>query len=118
VLGDVVSAARDLLAGGHGPAESAHANLPIQPMGQVLTRYHVLLDVLDRPGVLASVAGALAEEGVSVSTVRQEGGRSDATLVLVTHTATDATLARAVARLGELPAVRKVTSVMRVAEEQ
>lgn len=118
VLGDVVSAARDLVAGGHGPAESAHAGLPVQPMGEAPTRYHICLDVTDRPGVLAAIAGAFAEAGVSIATVRQEGGSDDATLVLVTHTAPDAALARTVARLGELPAVRKVTSVMRVAEEQ
>ncbi|HET8588377.1 MAG TPA: ACT domain-containing protein, partial [Nakamurella sp.] len=102
---------------GRGPRESAFAGLPLQPMGQVPTRYHICLDVLDRPGVLATVAGACAEDGVSISTVRQEGRGDDATLVLVTHTATDSALARTVSRLGDLPAVRKVTSVMRVAEE-
>ena len=117
VLGDVVAAARHLVSGGRGPAVSAYAGLPVQPMGQVPTRYHICLDVLDRPGVLASVAGAFAEDGVSISTVRQEGRGDDATLVLVTHVAPDAALARTVARLGEQPAVRKVTSVMRVAEE-
>lgn len=117
VLGDVVAAARNLVAGGHGPRESAYAGLPVQPMGQVPTRYHICLDVLDRPGVLATVAGAFADAGVSISTVRQEGRGDDATLVLVTHVAADSALARTVGRLGELPAVRKVTSVMRVAEE-
>ncbi len=117
VLGDVVAAARNLIAGGHGPRESAYAGLPVQPMGEVPTRYHIRLDVLDRPGVLATVAGAFAEAGVSISTVRQEGRGDDATLVLVTHVAADAALARTVEGLGGLPAVRKVTSVMRVAEE-
>lgn len=118
VLGDVVTAARNLVVGGRGPAESAHAGLAVQPMGQVPTRYHICLDVADRPGVLASVANAFAEEGVSISTVRQEGGDSEVALVLVTHVAPDAALAHTVQRLGDLPAVRKVTSVMRVAEEQ
>ncbi|MBN9609509.1 MAG: homoserine dehydrogenase [Actinobacteria bacterium 69-20] len=117
VLGDVVTAARDIVAGGRGPAESAHADLAVRPMGEVPTRYHVCLDVEDRPGVLAAVSGALAANGISISTVRQEGGGADATLVLVTHMAPDAVLAATVARLSELPAVRKVTSVMRVAEE-
>jgi homoserine dehydrogenase len=117
VLGDVVAAARNLVAGGHGPRESAYAGLAVQPMGQVPTRYHISLDVLDRPGVLAAVAGAFAEDGVSISTVRQQGSGDDATLVLVTHVAPDAALARTVSRLEALPAVRKVTSVMRVAEE-
>jgi homoserine dehydrogenase len=51
---------------------------------------------------------------VSISTVRQEGRSEDATLVVVTHTATDAALAATVAALRELPIVRDVVSVMRV----
>jgi homoserine dehydrogenase len=46
--------------------------------------------------------------------VWQEGRGSAATLVLVTHTAPDAALARTVARLDALPFVRRTTSVMRV----
>ena len=42
-------------------------------MGQVLSRYHISLDVDDKAGVLAAVATAFAEAGVSISTVRQEG---------------------------------------------
>ena len=61
------------------------------------TRYHICLDVEDRSGVLAAVAGAFADAGVSISTVRQEGHGDDATLVLVTHTAPDESLARTVA---------------------
>ncbi len=114
VLGDLVAVARNRIAGGRGPRESAYAALPIQPMGEVLTRYHISLDVDDRAGVLAAVAGAFAEAGVSISTVRQEGRGDDASLVVVTHGAPDAALAGTVARLAELDSVHRVTSVMRV----
>ncbi len=36
------------------------------------TRYHISLDVADRPGVLAQVATAFAEHDVSIETVRQQ----------------------------------------------
>lgn len=114
VLGDLVAVARNRVAGGHGPRESAYADLPVQPMGMVPTRYHVSLDVDDRTGVLAAVASAFAEAGVSISTVRQEGTGQDAELVVVTHVAPDAALAATVRKLSELPAVHRVTSVMRV----
>ncbi len=117
VLGDLVAVARNRIAGGRGPRESAYAALPIQPMGEVLSRYHISLDVDDRAGVLAVVAGAFAEAGVSLSTVRQEGRDADASLVVVTHSAPDAALAGTVARLAELDAVHRVTSVMRVMGE-
>ena len=62
-------------------------------MGETLTRYHVAIDVDDRAGVLAAVATAFAEHGVSIQTVRQEGRGDDAQLVVVSHEATDAQLA-------------------------
>lgn len=42
-------------------------------MGEVVTRYHISLDVADKPGVLAQVATVFAEHGVSIDTVRQQG---------------------------------------------
>lgn len=104
VLGDVISVARNRVAGGRGPGESAYADLPVRPMGEVLTRYHISLDVADRPGVLAQVATVFAAHGVSIETVRQQQhpardgdtgtttGR--AALVVVTHTAPDAAPSR------------------------
>src|SRR3954471_10119338 len=114
VLGDLVAVARHRAGGGLGPGESAYADLPVRPMGETLTRYHVSLDVDDRPGVLAAVAIEFARHGVSIQTVRQEGHADDAVLVLVTHTARDAALAATVEQLRSLEIVRDVTSVMRV----
>jgi len=133
VLGDVISVARNRVAGGRGPGESAYADLPVRPMGQVPTRYYISLDVADRPGVLAAVAQVFADHGVSIETVRQQqldraageevpggggangpsGGRR-AALVVVTHTAPDAALAATVEALAALEIVEGVQSVMRV----
>ena len=55
-------------------------------MGETITRYHVSIDVDDKPGVLAAVAELFAEHDVSIQTVRQEGRGDDAQLVVVTHT--------------------------------
>jgi homoserine dehydrogenase len=114
VLGDLVAVARNRLAGAAGPGTTGYAGLPVRPMDQTPTRYHVSLDVADRPGVLATVAQEFARHGVSISTVRQDGHGDAATLVIVTHTAPDAALAATVAALREMPAVRAVTSVLRV----
>jgi homoserine dehydrogenase len=114
VLGDVVTVARNVLAGKRGAGESAYADRAVLPMGETLTRYHVAIDVDDKAGVLAAVALAFAEHGVSIQTVRQEGRDDDAQLVVVSHTATDAQLAATVEHLHRLDVVREVTSVMRV----
>ncbi len=78
VLGDLVTAARNRLAGVRGAADSAYADLPVLSMGETQTRYHIQLDVDDKAGVLASVAQAFAEHDVSIQTVRQEGRGDDA----------------------------------------
>ena len=118
VLGDLVAVARNRLAGTRGPDASTYADLPMLPMGETRTAYHVALDVADRPGVLAQVAEAYARHDVSIKAVRQEGRGEAAKLVIVTHQARDAALAATVSELQAMPAVRSVASVMRVEGEE
>jgi homoserine dehydrogenase len=130
VLGDLVAVARNRVAGGYGPRESAYADLPIRPMAETPTSYHVNLEVVDRPGVLAQVAQVFAEHEVSIMAVRQTGRTPDhalpdnpgasgagANLVIVTHAAPDAALRSTVDKLAGLDIVRDVVSVMRVEGE-
>jgi len=131
VLGDVVSAARRHVIGGPGVAESTHANLPILPISSVVTRYQITLEVVDQPGVLATIATLFSEHGVSVEAVAQtvspstslvtataahgsEAADATATLVLGTHLATEGALADTVAALGASDVVIEVASVLRV----
>ncbi|QSB15838.1 homoserine dehydrogenase [Natronosporangium hydrolyticum] len=123
VLGDIVAVARTVVArraGGNGLRQTgleAYAELPVRPIGEVVTRYHVRLDVADRPGVLATVASVFARHGVSIATVHQTGRSSDATLVIVTHRAPDSALTATVAELRHMEIVRSVASVVRVEGE-
>ena len=117
VLGDLVTVARNRRSDVRGAGESTYAQCEVLPMGDTLTRYHVALDVDDRAGVLATVAHAFAEHGVSIQTVRQEGRGDDAQLVVVSHRATDAALAATVEDLRAMDFVHDVSSVMRVEGE-
>eukprot|EP01133_Synstelium_polycarpum_P027397 gene27397-33039_t len=102
VMGDLVMAARNKVHGGRGPRESKYAKLKVAPMGDILTRYYVNMEVADKEGVLSAVAAEFAKHGVSISVVRQEGAGAGARLVVVTHVATDAALSETVAALNEL----------------
>ena len=117
VLGDLVAIARNNVTCSRGPGESAYAGLTVRPVGEARTRYHISLDVDDKPGVLSAVAGIFAEQDVSIATVRQSGRGLDAQLVIVTHLAPDAALTATVTRLRALDFVRDVSSVMRVESE-
>ena len=114
VMGDLVMAARNKFYGGRGPGESTYAMLPIAPIGDTPTRYHVNMQVADRPGVLAGVAAEFSRREVSISAVRQEGAGDGARLVVVTHRATESALAETVAALSELDFEVVVKSVLRL----
>ncbi|BDV30144.1 homoserine dehydrogenase [Microbacterium terricola] len=123
VLGDVVSAARRHIAGGVGVGESTRANLPVVEIGRVTTRYQVILEVDDEPGVLATVAGILSEGRVSIATVEQtvvteaNGQPGVARLVIGTHRALEKDLSETVDRLAASGVVERVVSVLRVEGE-
>ncbi|MDN5851960.1 MAG: homoserine dehydrogenase [Actinomycetia bacterium] len=114
VMGDLMSVARHRLQGVRGPAESMHTRAEVLDIGRARTRYHIAIDVDDKPGVLATVAHAFSEHDVSIRTVRQEGRGDDAQLVVVTHEADDAALSATVSGLRDLAMVRDISSVMRV----
>ncbi|HHX84530.1 MAG TPA: homoserine dehydrogenase [Actinomycetales bacterium] len=124
VLGDLVAAARNKVLRGRAPGESTYAALPVAPMGEVSTRYHVRLRVADRQGVLAQVAAEFSTHGVSIAQVRQteveapEGVEATepptAELTVLTHRASERALADTVAALADQEAVTAVTSVIRL----
>lgn len=116
VLGDLVGAARNKVLGGRAPGESTYANLPIADFGDVSTRYHIDMNVADRPGVLADLAAMFAEKNISIRTVRQEEQEhhNNARLFVVTHSAREADLAGIVNALSERDDVQDVNSVTRL----
>ena len=116
VLGDLVSAAKRHLAGGPGLGDSTHADLEVLPVQAIFTRFQITLEVIDQPGVLASVAKQFADNDVSVETVAQSAGTDSdlALLTVMTHSASEAALERLVAELAKNSSVKKVSSVIRV----
>ena len=68
----------------------------------------------DAPGVLAEVAGMLAGEGISVSTMMQKGAApgGKATLIFITHLAPEQAVRRVVKALN--PDICQVENVIRV----
>ncbi len=91
------------------------------PFGKVRIRYYFRLDCLDRPGVLARVAGILGEEDISIASVRQHEvaaeGREFVPVVFMTHLAQEAALRRALDRINRLDVIRgENTRMLRVAD--
>ena len=118
VVGDLVSVARNLLAGARGVGCTCFHERTIRPMEEMTGQYYILLRVEDRPGVLAEIASVFGESDVSIKSVWQEGSGEDAQLVFITHRAREGPFQEAVAALRGLRAVVEVRSVLRVEAEE
>lgn len=114
VVGDIIDVARNLISGGRGVGCTCYTNKPIRPIESMYSQYYILLNVADRPGVLATVAHAFGDHNVSIKSVWQEGIGDQAQLVLITHRALERDLQATLGTLKSLEDVTKITSVMRV----
>ena len=77
----------------------------------------VRLVVDDKPGVLAKIASGFGDAGVSIKSVWQEGGESEAALIVVTHAARESAQREALASLRTIDEVIDIGSVIRVLGE-
>lgn len=114
VVGDIVEIARNIVTGGSSPGCTCYEEPRIRPQDKAHVRYYIVLSVLDQSGVLANVAGAFAKHDVSIASVRQEGAGDEASLVLITHTATEGQHQATFTDLQSLDVVKSIDSTMRV----
>ena len=113
VLGDVIDAALNRTRGSHASVGTL-AKARIRPIDEVETAYYLNLEVSDRPGVLAAVAGVFGRHDVSIRSMEQEGLGGEARLVFITHVAREAAVQATIRDLHHLDSVDRITSVLRV----
>ena len=114
VLGDLVDAAKNLRSGAKGATFGTLTRTPIQPIDELESQFYMTVDVADRPGVLAAIAGVFGKYAVSTQSMQQQGRGEEAHLIFVTHLAREADLRATMHEVGELDAVERVGSVLRV----
>ena len=112
VLGDLIDAAGNLRKGSSASLGSL-ARARMKPIDDVCSEYYLNLEVLDRPGVLAAVAGVFGEHRVSIRAMEQEGLGDEARLIFITHVAREADVQATLHDLRELDAVDRVGTVLR-----
>jgi homoserine dehydrogenase len=120
VLGDVIDAALNLQRRSHATVGSLD-EVPIRPIDHLRSEYYIRLEVVDRPGVLAAVAGGFGAHSVSISSMEQEGGAgrsANATLMFITHHALESDVQATLRDLRELEAVDRVGSVIRLLSDE
>ena len=113
VLGDLIDAAANLRKGAHASLGSL-SKARMRSIDDACSEYYLNVEVADRPGVLAAVAGAFGDHDVSIRAMEQEGLGDDARLVFITHTAVERDVQATLHALRELDAVKRIVSVLRV----
>jgi len=117
VLGDLIDAAKNLAGGGRGATMGAVARKRIRPIDEMRSQFYVLVEVADRPGVLAAIASAFGAHGVSIKSMQQVGIAEEARLIFVTHKAKERDLEATMHDVRALDVVHKVGSILRVVGE-
>ena len=113
VLGDLIDASLNRRRG----SAAGVGHLPrarVRPIDELRSQYYLNVEVYDRPGVLASVAGVFGEHGVSIRSMEQEGLGDEARLIFITHTATERDVQATIHDLRNLDVVDRVGSMLRV----
>jgi len=123
VVSDIIEMSRNIVGGTSGrlPLRSykSLSDTPIRDIGMLRSRYYLRFSVLDRPGVLAQLAGVLGQEDISIEQMVQEGAREPGrpvTVVMLTHVALERGMRAALAVIDQLPVVAEKTRVLRLAE--
>ena len=92
------------------------SGLRVMPMSEVTSRYYLRISVADRPGVLAHIAGALADGEISIASVIQKevDGEGTTEIVIMTHNAREDAMHSALSTISKLDGVRGIAQMLRV----
>ncbi|TDQ83175.1 homoserine dehydrogenase [Dongia mobilis] len=107
VVADLMDIARDRILPAFSAPAATLARAVQAPVGQRVGSYYLRLMVVDKPGVIAEIAGVMRDENVSLESMIQRGRSPDepVPLVFTTHETTEAAIARVAARLDEIKSV-------------
>jgi len=122
VVSDVISLARNLLKGAIGriPPASFQQNqrrpLRMRPMDEISSLYYLRFMVVDRPGVLAQIAGVLGQFDISISSMLQQGRRAGQTvsIVIKTHVAKERDVQTALREINRMAFISAPAILIRV----
>jgi homoserine dehydrogenase len=114
----VVADLIDIARGRHTPVWGSEtlSNIPSVGIERRVGAYYLRLMVVDRPGVIADVTGALRDAGISLESMLQRGRSPGEAVpvVLTTHDSTETAMQGAIARIAALDAVLESPALIRI----
>ncbi|MFN0095259.1 MAG: homoserine dehydrogenase [Dehalococcoidia bacterium] len=123
VVADILDLAHSIVHAGSEreswryPAPEDASSVAILGLDALMTRFYLRVTVKDQPGVLARIAQALGDAGVSIAAVNQKEAdetAGTAELVVMTHRAREGAMRAALATIEALPVVARIESFLRV----
>jgi homoserine dehydrogenase len=125
VVGDLVDLARNLISGSSGrvPLLSYQTEsirkIPVMSIQEIFTHYYIRFSAMDRPGVLSKISGILGKYDISIKSAYQKGRKTNGSvpLVMLTHTAKEADVTKALREITELDVVSDRPVLIRIEDE-
>ena len=122
VISDIVDVARNCCAATpvRIPMDyyARSRRIRVRSLDCLSTRCYLRFTVSDRPGVLAPLATALGEKGISIASVLQHEGenRDGVAVIILTHPSTEKQLREAIERIDAMDFVRAPTQIIRIVD--
>lgn len=115
-----VAVVSDLLAIVHGSCTIGMPTRKVGVSGDFLLRHYIRFVVQDRPGIIAQIAGALAEQEINIHAVLQKPGHTKANLpfVVIVEPCPFSALQRALAEIATLDCLLEPTLNMQILEPE
>ncbi len=122
VMGDVMAISRDQASGATsrvpimGYRADQIKSLPIKAMSEIVSHYYLRFTTIEKPGVLAKIAGCLGKYNISIqSMIQPEGDSVDSvSIVLMTHSAKEGDVSSALKEIASLDIISQPTCLIRV----
>lgn len=116
VMGDIVAVMRNIVhdnCGWNGGV--AYKKIPIKPIEETKSRFFLRLQVADKPGALANIAGVLGNNDVSIAQVFQKRRKDGvAELVVITDSVLERDFNDALMIVKGMSVLREVSGMIRV----
>jgi len=92
----------------------------VRPIDDIRARYYLRFDVIDEPGVLASIAGILGSHTISIASVLQHEptDAEHVALIIMTHAALERNMRTALGDIEQLGTVRSRPVYIRVTDQE
>jgi len=122
IVGDIIQIARNFSRENKKPVFgcTCFINKPIKPIDEMENKFYALMEVKDKPGVLARIAEVFGSNNVSIESMiqKQTGESGSAKIVFITHKVLNKYMFKSINEILKLDVVKQVLNVIRVEDLQ